>query len=504
MNHHVRILASMSLLVMPACRTVSPDDAPPPRFRSGAPALGPSCIDGYRQVTMVDHGGIPGPVSGAIADMNGDGRLDIVVIGHGKRDESPIGIVFDPLTKPTLWQSKTRRPYVRAALGDVDGDGVLDLAASICDSSDRDDRAVDIYLGEPESSLPDEPSLTLAGGCSPDVAFGDVDADGDLDLAVATLDYARNDPSEQLVYFNEGGRFSPSAHYRVEEEIQADGLEFGDIDGDGLLDLVFTATTPAWGWVIHGEQDERGAVMLGSRIDTVRRPEEGVVHTPTLRLLPERGWIIAGHSDHLCEAEGRCEAPVVVWDHHAGEMRWQSNTSGMTGAVALADLDGDGNDDLVANRWMPPKRKPHPGPLEVYCGSSQGFAAEAVHLRSGPLEEAGVLTHAILFDNLDPADEPEPETHAWAAPRAESDALFPTINLPAANITRIVAIERDGLQVEPGNYRHTPGSSWLTVHPPLRTDEKVTVTYVTPELPDIVIIDYQNDEEIMIIQHHVP
>jgi hypothetical protein len=91
----------------------------------------------------------------------------------------------DLKTMKVIWRSEAETGYHGFDFGDVDGDGDLDLAAA-----DWGGRSVSLYLQE-NGALSNSP-VWSAKTAAPahEAVFGDVDADGDLDLAVGCQDQA--------------------------------------------------------------------------------------------------------------------------------------------------------------------------------------------------------------------------------------------------------------------------------------------------------------------------
>ena len=177
----------------------------------------------------------------AFGDLDADGDLDMLL--GTWRDEIRYVRNDGSATEPrfTLVDSAfveiTRGSNATPALGDLDGDGDLDLM--IGESSG----ALNYYenLGSASS-----PSFEFVSDEYEEIDIGrrsfpkllDHDGDGDLDLIVGT-------ESDGIRYFrNDGDRTSPSfveadGHFPAPEALPLFATpEFGDLDGDGDLDLI--------------------------------------------------------------------------------------------------------------------------------------------------------------------------------------------------------------------------------------------------------------------------
>src|SRR5690606_31740534 len=124
-------------------------------------------------------------------------------------------------------------PTTAVALGDVDGDGDLDLILGIAEPTGGQSR---LDLDEGTGRLPRATATRVPPGIytTSSLALGDVDGDLDLDLVVG------NQSQRSRLYLNNGtGRFSDATAARMPVAYDATNcLLLGDLDGDGDLDLV--------------------------------------------------------------------------------------------------------------------------------------------------------------------------------------------------------------------------------------------------------------------------
>jgi hypothetical protein len=167
-----------------------------------------ACIgDGLVAVLLGnDHGTFKTPVtygSGgrtlepAVADINGDGKLDLVVLnacdttkGCTLAGGSTVGVLLgngDGTFRPVVTRAVGEKFTSRLSLGDVDGDGKLDIVVSECafgqDVCERDG-LIGVLLGNGDGTF-QQPVTYGAGGWSSDgVMVADLNSDGQLDIVV--------------------------------------------------------------------------------------------------------------------------------------------------------------------------------------------------------------------------------------------------------------------------------------------------------------------------------
>jgi hypothetical protein len=166
----------------------------------------------------------------ASADLDYDGLDDFVVVGdQGLEVLTAAGTVYaDPDLR-----------FGVVDIGDIDGDGRLDIVASGHPGAPSALAAVVLSnVGAGWTATP----ATFDPVYDGDAELGDVDLDGDLDLVVVGLDATGTRTA--ALYRNDGtGHFTPDAEQLPDVGGGASEVSWGDIDRDGDLDLAITGTT---------------------------------------------------------------------------------------------------------------------------------------------------------------------------------------------------------------------------------------------------------------------
>jgi hypothetical protein len=250
------------------------------------------------------------------ADFNGDGKLDLAPAG-----ESSILITLGS-SHGTFQQAVTNTvpnaPWA-VATGDFNGDGKLDLAVA-------NTLTVSVLLGNGDGSF-GKPVDFAAGANPAAVIVGDFNGDGKLDLAVGSPGGIGVPATVSILLGNGDGTFQAAQTFPV----GAGDVAFvaADFNRDGKLDLAVSHGTalsiflgngdgsfqPAmnyavWGAIALGDFNRDGAIDLALTSD-------------------EEVSILLGVGD------GTFRRPV---NYPAG---------GVTYSLAVGDINGDGNQDIV-------------------------------------------------------------------------------------------------------------------------------------------------------------
>ena len=166
------------------------------------------------------------------ADLNGDGKVDLITAnGSNVSVMGNVSILLgngNGTFQPAMNITAGSLPF-SVAVADLNGDGHLDLA--VADESEISGNGVTVLFGVGDGTFGS--SAFFSTGTAPaSVAVGDFNRDGNPDLA--TANYLGN--SMSVLLGNGDGTFQSSVDYHAKERpIQ---IVVADLNGDGFQDLV--------------------------------------------------------------------------------------------------------------------------------------------------------------------------------------------------------------------------------------------------------------------------
>ena len=282
-----------------------------------------------------------------MADVDRDGDLDIVV---AREFEPAILLINDGTGRFT--DERTRLPqvvrdYEDIAVADFDRDGDLDVVLVAEDDLPGVTPATkhQFYLNDGSGRFSDASSRIAVRTEANAVAAGDLDGDGDVDLVLGNA-------GPETVLLNDGtGRFAESSGAIPSSGDVTQDVVLGDVDGDGDLDLV-----------IANESGGPNVLLLN---------DGRARFTGTAPRLPMRPTTEATRNASLADMDGDGDLDLVFANvifaggdpqarllRNLGGGRFEDVTitqlpSAVQGHIDLefADIDSDGDPDLLGTSF---------------------------------------------------------------------------------------------------------------------------------------------------------
>jgi len=197
--------------------------------------------DGTFQPPVVYSSGGGDATSAAVADVNGDGIPDIVVVNSAL--SATVGVLLgngDGTFQPAVTFPAGAALSSSIAIADVNGDGKPDLVLALdnCGSCNSGDGSAAVLLGNGNGTF-QPPVLYDAGGPSPDsIAIADVNGDSKPDLIVANANPGNNGyGSVGILLGNGDGTFQPVRAY-TSGGWYPSSVAVADVNRDGHPDIL--------------------------------------------------------------------------------------------------------------------------------------------------------------------------------------------------------------------------------------------------------------------------
>jgi len=329
-----------------------------------------------------------------LGDLDRDGDLDIVASRDNVDTRIYLNAGGGQFTEPV--QAVTAAGAANsassadvAALGDVNGDGILDLVVGN-DGASNPNRLY-IGTGNPDPAVGLFPTISQEFADSANtnaVRLVDVDRDGDLDIV--TADFVSTSPNvagPNRLYLNDGaGNFPANGTAITADSDVTRNVQAGDFDDDGRMDLIFA-----------GVGNNR--VVLNDGADTAT--DSNQLYATALSIDVSGGAGISSRGMVLNTVDDNAEANPVfsffVTDD--GGLTWRTVRPGISipvPAAATADF-----------RWRAVLNSPSPGlrpnldSLEIVANSTPFFNI------SGSITELPGATTGVLYETSIPTLDPD-------------------------------------------------------------------------------------------------
>lgn len=307
-----------------------------------------------------------GPLVATVADIDGDGLLDIVNGDSVKRNTStPNHLSFATVAIP---RSKGFLEY-RYATGDLDGDGKPDLVGINEDSSKISVWKNNSLPGNITFSLPVTFTLGVVAYQPDVVTIADIDKDGKLDMIVGnyngySVSVYRNISSTGVIAFANRIDFGMGAF--------SSDIACTDIDGDGRLDIAVGSVLSTGVTTVLRNTSTPGFISFATRIEF----STGNYSTDNLQSGDFDG---DGKPDIAVASNWSSQITLLKNSSTIGSVSFVPGKTYTTGygpsSLPIADLDGDGKPDLLTgNEFSGSDYYGYPYNVSVYKNTSSGGA----------------------------------------------------------------------------------------------------------------------------------
>jgi hypothetical protein len=385
---------------------------------------GPRRFDPRVQMTAA-----PGAIGETLTlgDVNGDGRLDIIYLSEETAEDSIVFHLnrgdggFGAASAVRLGGSSTEHVLTVA---DLDGDGHQDfILANVAPEE------ILVVRNRGDGSF--EPTRVLASRVrtASRIAAGDLDGDGDVDLAVRRFNRSLGDDAGLSIFWNDGVSNDSPAAFSDETRLSGpvSSASLADFDGDGLLDIC-----APWKWRIsvfynlgmrdfvrHDfaagnradaleladvDADGHPDVLAGqmySRVSVLRNIGAREFAAPPSQDLPSGSYgLKAADFDRDGDLDFAVGGSSLTLLENAGDRRFSIDAGARLepsiGLLTVADLDGDSDLDLIAvQQWRGTVLFSNRGDGTFANATPLGPPYHSQHLAAGDFDADGRVDLAL-------------------------------------------------------------------------------------------------------------
>lgn len=302
--------------------------------------------DGAGNFTLSQEIGTSANLRVEFADVNDDGYADAYILNHevgGVWIPDDIYLNDGTGSFTTRIDGSTLNGYSRSILvADLDGDGGTTVQPPVAETSYGDDLFIAGYYNQAHSTvlLSDGNSLGDTGTVSGlyrtrGMDAGDVDGDGDLDLLTA------NDTSNSLLMLNDGsGNFTVGQTFT--DSSNGWDVSLGDYDGDGDLDAYY-----AYWSGLDKIRFNDGTGQFSSQFVTVSSMHSRSAESADIDGDGDLDIVVANSTNSAGKAN-----EVFLNDGSGNFSLYSTFGMDLSYDLDLADVDGDGDLDAFVGNYL--------------------------------------------------------------------------------------------------------------------------------------------------------
>ncbi|HEX3737800.1 MAG TPA: choice-of-anchor D domain-containing protein, partial [Solirubrobacterales bacterium] len=278
----------------------------------------------------------------ALGDVNGDGKLDLIMTTQEGKVTVRLGNGNGTFASTPVATLTTGSGPLAVASGDLNGDGYDDIVVGNYESSN-----VSVFYSQGNGSFAQAPGSPYPVGSEPrTVAIGDFNGDESGDIVTANSG-AFFSGAFSVLLAQEDGSYAPAPDSSLEGEYQQMAAAVGDFDGDGNLDIAGVASP-----------NQNLSVYLGNGSGEFTQPSGGPPSIPTH--WGEDLAVADFNGDGLDDIAVPIRFAInpeeenAVWvftseggGHFAPAASYSIEPGSFPDQIATGDFNGDGKPDLV-------------------------------------------------------------------------------------------------------------------------------------------------------------
>jgi hypothetical protein len=327
----------------------------------------------------------------------------------------------------------------------------------------------------PYSKTPDWESQI--GYCGTGLAFADINQDA-------------------FVFFNLGaagnGRLEEQPGWLSDNKILSMDVAFGDVDKDGRIDLIQGDPSPMVymgddngpvrtpGWQAAAPSYFSNQLDFAATLDLTNTDPKAHVSS-----------LMVAANNYMGGGQGRFDlyrfdsSYIVDFPPRTSSPSWSSSRGGWGSAVLFADVDNDGKLDLLAGRWAAPASGILGAPVALYRGDGVRFSNTPVWVS----ETSSVIETLVVADLRNRGLQKK-----TAAFTPGDNASWSVLSLPAQNIENVLQITVDKKKLSSTAYAVVPGTNIVYLASPLKDRQTATVDYQISSVRDLGVTNWDCDK----------